>query len=126
MLFRRPLRQIELGSTPGSSNHGVRRKIHTGIDADTLEMGTPETTSHHCIGDASVLLDLLAQTSTEERIDSDTANCIHDSKGFLNLFLMFKAVGRLPWIECAGCLTGYGRKQVLRAAPRALSTCRRN
>jgi len=64
----------------GSSSHGVRRKIHIGIDADMLEVRAVEMTSNR-IGDAPVLPDLLAQIPAEEQIGSVTADGIYDTKG---------------------------------------------
>nr|WP_241649167.1 transposase [Sinirhodobacter populi] len=58
----------------------MRRKIHIGIDAETLEVRAVEMTSNR-IGDAPVLPDLLGQIPAEERIGSITADGFYDTKG---------------------------------------------
>ncbi|BBL59684.1 hypothetical protein MKFW12EY_32970 [Methylomonas koyamae] len=45
------------------------RKVHLGIDAETLEIRAIEVTSNR-IGDAQVLPDLLNQIPQNERIDA--------------------------------------------------------
>lgn len=64
----------------GASRRRQWRKIHIGIDADTLEVRAVEMTSNR-IGDASVLPDLLVQIPPEEQIGSVTADGIYDTKG---------------------------------------------
>lgn len=58
----------------------MRRKIHIGIDANTLEVRAVEMTSNR-IGDAPVLPDLLAQIPAQERIGSVIADGVYDTKG---------------------------------------------
>lgn len=64
----------------GASRRRQWRKIHAGVDADTLEVRAVEVTSNR-IGDAPVLPDLLAQIPVHERIGSVTAEGIYDTKG---------------------------------------------
>ncbi|MBJ2154122.1 IS5 family transposase [Paracoccus sp. IB05] len=64
----------------GASRRRQWRKIHIGIDAETLEVRAVEMTSN-CIGDAPVLPGLLAQIPVHERIGSVTADGIYDTKG---------------------------------------------
>lgn len=64
----------------GANRRRQWRKIHIGIDADTLEVRAVEMTSHR-IGDAPVLPDLLAQIPARERIGSVTADGIYDTNG---------------------------------------------
>ena len=64
----------------GASRRRQWRKIHIGIDAETLEVRAVEMTSNR-IGDAPVLPGLLAQIPVQERIGSVTADGIYDTKG---------------------------------------------
>lgn len=64
----------------GASRRRQWRKIHIGIDADTLEVRAVGMTSNR-IGDAPVLPDLLAQIPAQERIGSVTADGIYDTRG---------------------------------------------
>lgn len=63
----------------GASRRRQWRKIHIGIDAETLEVRAVETTSNR-IGHAPVLPDLLTQIPLEEQIGSVTADGIYDTK----------------------------------------------
>lgn len=65
----------------GASRRHQWRKIHIGIDAETLEVRAAEMTSNR-IGDVPILPDLLAQIPAEDQIGSVTADGIHDTKGF--------------------------------------------
>lgn len=51
------------------------RRIHIGVDAETLEARADEMTSNR-IGDAPVLPDLLAQIPAEERMGRVTADAV--------------------------------------------------
>ena len=55
------------------------RKIHIGIDAESLEIRAIQITGNH-VGDASVLPDLLAQIPTEEKIMFVGADGAYDTK----------------------------------------------
>ncbi len=55
------------------------RKIHLGIDEETLEIRAVEVTGSH-IGDAPVLPDLLAQIPADEEIASVTADGAYDTR----------------------------------------------
>lgn len=55
------------------------RKVHLGIDAETLEIRAIEVTSNR-VGDAQVLPDLLNQIPRNERIDSVSADRAYDTK----------------------------------------------
>jgi hypothetical protein len=56
------------------------RKVHLGIDAETLEIRAIEVTSNR-VGDAQVLPDLLAQISADEMIASVSGDGAYDTKG---------------------------------------------
>lgn len=55
------------------------RKVHLGIDAETLEIRAIEVTSNR-VGDAQVLPDLLNQIPQDERIDSVSGDGAYDTK----------------------------------------------
>jgi len=55
------------------------RKVHLGIDAETLEIRAIEVTSNR-LGDAQVLPDLLNQIPRDERIDSVRGDGAYDTK----------------------------------------------
>lgn len=55
------------------------RKVHLGIDAETLEIRAIEVTSNR-VGDAQVLPDLLNQIPGDERIDSVSGDGAYDTK----------------------------------------------
>ena len=63
----------------GGSKRRVWRKIHLGIDEQTLEIRAIEVTGNH-IGDAPVLPDLLSQISPEQEIGSVTADGAYDTR----------------------------------------------
>ena len=62
----------------GGPKRRVWRKIHLGIDEQTLEVRAVEITGSH-IGDAPVLPDLLNQIPTNETISSVTADGAYDT-----------------------------------------------
>ncbi len=62
----------------GSPKRRVWRKIHLGIDKETLEVRAVEITGNH-IGDAPVLPDLLDQIPACEQISSVTADGAYDN-----------------------------------------------
>ena len=63
----------------GGSKRRLWRKIHIGIDEQTLEIRAIEATSS-CIGDAPVLPDLLNQIPPDEEIGSVTADGAYDTR----------------------------------------------
>ena len=63
----------------GASYRRQWRKVHIGIDAETLDIRAIEVTTN-AIGDAPVLPDLLAQISEEERILSVGGDGAYDTK----------------------------------------------
>lgn len=60
-------------------DYGLRRKIHIGIDEETLEVRAVEVTGSN-IGDAPVLPDLLDQIPADEEIASVTADGAYDTR----------------------------------------------
>jgi transposase len=63
----------------GGSKRRVWRKIHLGIDEETLEVRAVEITGSH-IGDAPVLPDLLDQIPQDQEICSVTADGAYDTR----------------------------------------------
>jgi len=63
----------------GGPKRRVWRKIHLGIDEQTLEIRAVEITGNH-IGDAPVLPDLLSQIPADEQIGSVTADGAYDTR----------------------------------------------
>ncbi|RBP77908.1 DDE family transposase [Rhodobacter sp. 140A] len=63
----------------GGAKRRVWRKIHLGIDAQTLEIRAVEITGSH-IGDAPVLPDLLDQIPEDQEIGSVTADGAYDTR----------------------------------------------
>ena len=63
----------------GGPKRRVWRKIHLGIDEETLEIRAVEITGSH-IGDALVLPDLLNQIPADEQIGSVTADGAYDTR----------------------------------------------
>ena len=63
----------------GGPKRRVWRKIHMGIDKETLEIRAVEITGSH-IGDVPVLPDLLKQISAHEQIGSVTADGAYDTR----------------------------------------------
>ncbi len=63
----------------GGAKRRVWRKIHLGIDEETLEVRAVEITGSH-IGDAPVLPDLLGQIPPDEEIGSVTADGAYDTR----------------------------------------------
>jgi hypothetical protein len=88
----------------GGPKRRVWRKIHLGIDEETLEVRAVEITGSH-IGDAPILPDLLGQIPAEEEIASvtadgayDTRKC-HDAIHCPAVHVYMHERGR-PWCEC--------------------------
>jgi transposase len=63
----------------GGSKRRVWRKIHLGIDEQTLEVRAVEITGSH-IGDAPVLPDLFSQIPPDQEIGSVTADGAYDTR----------------------------------------------
>ncbi len=63
----------------GGPKRRVWRKIHLGIDEETLDIRAVEITGSH-IGDAPVLPDLLSQIPADEQIASVTADGAYDTR----------------------------------------------
>ena len=63
----------------GGPKRRVWRKIHLGIDEQTLEIRAVEITGNH-IGDAPVLPDLLSQIPPDQEIGSVTADGAYDTR----------------------------------------------
>ncbi len=63
----------------GGPKRRLWRKIHLGIDEETLEVRAVEVTGSH-IGDAPVLPDLLGQIVLDEEIGSVTADGAYDTR----------------------------------------------
>ena len=63
----------------GGPKRRVWRKIHLGIDEETLEVRAVEITGSN-VGDAPVLPDLLNQIPTHEQIGSVTADGAYDTR----------------------------------------------
>ncbi|SPH24561.1 hypothetical protein DEA8626_03613 [Defluviimonas aquaemixtae] len=65
----------------GGPKRRVWRKIHLGIDEQTLEIRAVEITASH-IGDAPVLPDLLSQIPVAEEIGSVTADGAYETRRY--------------------------------------------
>ena len=63
----------------GGPKRRVWRKIHLGVDEETLEVRAVETTGSH-IGDAPILPDLLDQIPPDEEIASVIADGAYDTR----------------------------------------------
>tara|TARA_R110002096_G_C14547673_1_gene718977 strand:- start:454 stop:1284 length:831 start_codon:yes stop_codon:yes gene_type:complete len=63
----------------GGPKRRIWRKIHLGIDEETLEIRAVEITGSH-IGDAPVLPDLLSQIPEDQEIGSVTADGAYDTR----------------------------------------------
>jgi hypothetical protein len=63
----------------GGAKRRIWRKVHIGIDEETLEVRAVEITGSN-IGDAPVLPDLLAQIPADEQIGSVTADGAYDTR----------------------------------------------
>ena len=71
------------------------RKVHLGIDAQTLEIRAIEVTSN-AIGDAPMLPGLLAQIPADEPIASVCADGAYDTRDCLNAIASRQAVAVIP------------------------------
>ena len=63
----------------GGSNRRLWRKIHIGIDAQTLEIRAKEATSSR-IGDAPVVPDLLSQIRPDQEVASVRADGAYNTR----------------------------------------------
>ena len=64
----------------GGAKRRVWRKVHLGIDEETLEIRAVEVVTSSDIGDAPILPELLAQISTDQDIASVTADGAYDTR----------------------------------------------
>ena len=71
------------------------RKVHLGIDAQTLEIRAIEVTSN-AIGDAPMLPELLAQIPAHEPIESVYADGAYDTRGCLDAIAQRGAMAVIP------------------------------
>lgn len=71
------------------------RKVHLGIDAQTLEIRAIEVTSN-AIGDAPMLPELLAQIPADEAIESVCADGAYDTRGCLDAIAERQATAVIP------------------------------
>jgi len=71
------------------------RKVHLGIDAQTLEIRAIEVTSN-AIGDAPMLPELLAQIAADEPIESVCADGAYDTRDCLDAIAERQAVAVIP------------------------------
>ena len=71
------------------------RKVHLGIDAQTLEIRAIEVTSD-TVGDAPMLPELLAQIPANEPIASVSAHGAHDTRGCLDAIAQRGAQAVIP------------------------------
>ncbi|GKS87692.1 IS5 family transposase [Acidovorax sp. SUPP2539] len=71
------------------------RKVHLGIDAQTLEIRAIEVTSN-AIGDAPMLPGLLAQIPTDESIESVSADGAYDTRACLDAIAERHAMAVIP------------------------------
>lgn len=106
----------------GASRRRQWRKIHIGIDADTLEVRAVEMMSNR-IGDAPVLRDLLAQVPLQEQIDSVTADGIYETKGRYTAIAARRADAIIPPRRNARVWKGHDPG--LQARNEALCACKR-
>ena len=80
--------------------HGVDyrrqwRKVHLGVDAQTLEIRAVEVTDN-AIGDASMLHQLLAQIPEDELLCSVSADGAYDTKAYHEAIARRKAAAIIP------------------------------
>jgi hypothetical protein len=80
---RAQARRCKTAGSPWSlgpvARHGSRRKIHLGIDEETLEIRAVEITSS-TVGDAPMLPDLLDQIASDQEIATVTADGAYDTR----------------------------------------------
>jgi hypothetical protein len=98
------------------------RKVHLGIDAQTLEIRAIEVTSN-AIGDAPMLPQLLAQIVDDEPIESVYADGAYDTRGCLDAIADRQAMAGIPprknaahWKKSSPC-SAY-RNEAIRACKR--------
>ena len=75
----------------GADSRRAWRKVHSGIDAQTLEIRAIEVTSN-AIGDAPMLPKLQAQIGADERIESVCADGAYDTRGCLDAIAERQAI----------------------------------
>ena len=79
----------------GGSKRRVWRKIHLGIDEETLEIRAVEVTSSN-VGDAPMLPDLLAQIPAEEELATVTADGAYDTRACHDAIAVRDAAAIIP------------------------------
>lgn len=79
----------------GGSKRGVWRKIHLGIDEQTLEIRAVEVTSSN-VGDAPMLPELLAQIPANEEIATVTADGAYDTRACHDAIVARGAAAVIP------------------------------
>ena len=79
----------------GGSKRRVWRKIHLGIDEETLEIRAVEVTSSN-VGDAPILPDLLAQIPAEEELATVTADGAYDTRACHDAIAVRDAAAIIP------------------------------
>ena len=79
----------------GGSKRRVWRKIHLGIDEETLEIRAVEVTSSN-VGDAPMLPDLLAQIPADEEIATITAGGAYDTRACHDAIAARSAAAVIP------------------------------
>lgn len=79
----------------GAESRRQWRKVHLGIDAQTLEIRAVEVTSNG-IGDAPMLPELLAQIPEDEPIASVCADGAYDTRGCLDAIALRGATAVIP------------------------------
>jgi hypothetical protein len=82
------------------------RKVHLGIDANTLEIRTIEVTDNS-VGDAPMLPELLGQIPPDETIASVSADGAYDTKA-CHAAIVERGARRCPELSCRFELAGGG------------------
>ena len=106
----------------GPSKPRQWRKVHLGIDADTLEIRAIEITGSR-VGDAPVLPELLRQIPADQPIGKITADGAYDTRGCHAAIAARDACAVIParknarpWLETTPC--AQARNDILRATRR--------
>ena len=106
----------------GPSKPRQWRKVHLGIDADTLEIPAIEVTGSR-VGDAPILPELLAQISADQPIDKVSADGAYDTRACHAAIAARSACAVIParkngrpWLETTP--GAQARNEILRATHR--------
>lgn len=92
----------------GGSRRRVWRKIHLGIDEETLEIRAVEVTSSN-VGDAPMLPDLLAQIPAGEEIATVTADGAYDTRACHDAIAARRGGSHSTEADCEALEAGHGR-----------------